>query len=182
MAKRSDYCKYCINKTYCEDCKESCYDRFIPSDEVKEYFYRSYVGVRGINGYTYSFNGINPSLSPTHSIYIKNTPYCAYCGEPMFYIYHSHTDDIEKGFCCICESARAEMEYEKKKDELTSKYEEDLFKLQKEYKEKLTFCSEKLIEIKHQQELDALKFFKHERTHFSTLNGKPFTEINQIVY
>ena len=176
----SSRCNHCINKEQCNECDKGWKDKFIPSEEVKQYFNKSYVDVRGINGRVYSFNTTNESLVPTHSIQINGDRYCPYCGETMYPIQNNKTLSII-GYCCICQSARDEIEYEKKKKELEKKYDEELFNLRTEYRDKLTFCSDKLFEIKQRHDKKDFEFFKHNHDHFSTLNGKPYTTIEQII-
>lgn len=173
-------CNYCINKTQCNKCDKYWKDKFIPSEEVKKYFRYGYVGVRGLDGCIYNFDSTNEILVPTHSMYIEGKYYCPYCGERMYSIQSKDTLAI-KGYCCICEGARNEIEYEKRKTELERKYEDELHSLNMEYKDKLTFCSDKLFEIKQRKERENFKFFSHDYTHFSTLNGKLYTDIKQIV-
>ena len=85
------------------------------------------------------------------------------------------------GHCCICAGARAEIEYERKKKDLENEYKNKIFKLQSEYSDKLSFCSEKLFEIKQKREKSRFNFFSHDYNHFGTLNGKSYTKIEQIV-
>lgn len=173
-------CNYCINKEQCSTCNRDWKDKFIPSDEVKKYFHQGYCGVRGINGYIWEFDTTNTLLKPTHYIMIGNTYYCPYCGEVMYSIQEKETLETI-GHCCICQSARDEIEYEEKKKKLEEKYKKEMQLLDREYKEKLSFCSEKLFDIKQQQERDSFKFFSHEYNHFSTLNGKIYNEIKQLI-
>lgn len=173
-------CNYCINKDQCNECDKGWKDKFIPSEEVKQYFNKVYVGVRGIDGRIYSFDTTNKLLIPTHSICIDNKYYCAYCGEIMYSIQDKQSLEVI-GYCCICQGARYEVEYEKRKKELEKKHEEELRVLINEYKDKLSFCSDKLFDIKQTQEKKRFEFFSHNYNHFSILNGKPFTDIEQIV-
>lgn len=173
-------CNFCVNKEQCAMCDKNWKDKFIPSDEVRKYFHKGYCGVRGINGCTWDFDTTNVSLKSTHFIRIGNTYYCPYCGEEMYSIQYKETFSII-GHCCICQGARDEIEYEKRKKELEEKHKNELNNLMKEYQSKLSFCSEKLFDIKQQQERNSFKFFTHEYNHFSTLNGKIYDEIEQIV-
>jgi len=170
-------CDHCINKTECENCDKGWHDKFIPSEEVKKYFRRGYTSVKGINGYVYDFDTTNELLVPTHHIIIGNKYYCPYCGNVMQYIQDKHSLDTI-GRCCICEGARAEIEYENRKAELLQKHEDELYELKKEYNGRLAFCVDKLIEIKHEQD----KRYKRECGHLSTLNGNHYTTIDQILY
>lgn len=144
-------CNHCINKSQCSECDKGWKDKFIPSEEVKHYFRRYYVGVRGINGSEYSWVPDNPDLVPTHSITIGITHHCAYCGEDMFPIQGFLAKGINNyattGWCCICQGARDEIEYEIKKEELTQKHKQEEQNLKNSYREKLKFCTEKLIDI-----------------------------------
>lgn len=177
----SGICNYCVNKNECEKCNKSWHDMFIPSDDVKQYFQKSYTGVGGMNGYSYHFDTTSETLVPTHSIRMHHSNYrCPYCGETMYPIQDKDTLAVT-GYCCICEGAKAELEYENKKKELEKEYAKKINDLQKEYQDKLSFCSEKLFEIKQKEEKNSFLFFSHDFNHFATLNGKPYTEIEQIV-
>ena len=74
-------CNHCINKEQCNECDKEWKDKFIPTKDVEHYFEKGYVGIRGIDGYTYGFNTTNTLLIPTHSICINGGYYCPYCGE-----------------------------------------------------------------------------------------------------
>lgn len=174
-------CSYCVNTGACEKCDKNWRDMFIPSDEVKRFFFKGYVGVRGMNGYIYDFDTMDESLVPTHSIRIGNTHYCPYCGEEMFCIQDRETLAVT-GYCCLCKGAMAEIEYEKARKKLEEEYKKALANLQEEYRERLTFDAKKLVEEKHRQEMDSFKFFGADRyNHFGTINGKSYTEIDQIL-
>lgn len=173
-------CNYCINKEQCKECDKKWKDKFIPSDEVKQYFCKGYVGVMGINGSVYTFDTTNPLLVPTHSILIDGDYYCPYCGERMYSIQDEKTlATID--YCCLCQGARDEIEYENKRKELIQRHEQELSTLETEYQDKLLFCSNKLLEIKQRQERKYFEFFAHKHSHFSTLNGKSYTEVEQII-
>ena len=173
-------CNYCTNKESCKSCDKAWKDMFIPSEEVKDYFQKSYNGVRGINGYAYHFDTTNDSLVPTNHIIINDDYFCPYCGGEMYSIQDKDTFAVI-GHCCICAGARAEIEYERKKKDLENEYKNKIFKLQSEYSDKLSFCSEKLFEIKQKREKSRFNFFSHYYNHFGTLNGKSYTKIEQIV-
>ena len=49
------------------------------------------------------------------------------------------------------------------------------------YSNKLTFCSDKLLEIKHKKEKERLKHTTIKHSHFGTINGKPYRDIDEIV-
>ena len=85
------------------------------------------------------------------------------------------------GYCCICDGARSEIEYEKEKAELERKHEIEMFELRCKYSYKLKFDSKKLLEIKQEMERKHLNFFRHDDCHFTTLNGKPIEHIDDIV-
>lgn len=177
-----DVCKYCANKNACEKCDKNWKDMFIPTEDVKEYFNKGYVGVRGMHGYIYTFDTTSESLVPTHSITIGNTHYCPYCGDVSYTIQNKETLAIT-GHCCICEGAKAEIEYEKKKRELEKEYEEKLSDLQNSYAKPLSFDVEKLLEIKHREERESVAFFREHQfhNHFETINGKRCTDIHEII-
>ena len=176
----SQKCNYCINKKQCNECDKGWKDKFIPSEEVKHYFKRGYVGTMGINGRVYNFDTTNEFLVNTHSVYIDGKYYCPYCGEIMYPIQDKETLDTI-GFCCICEGAKAEIEYEKEKKELEKKHKEELYSLENKYIDKLTFCSDKLFDIKQRLERKHFEFFSHNYNHFSTINGKPYNKIEDII-
>lgn len=174
-------CNYCVNTGACEKCDKNWRDMFVPSDEVKRFFHKGYVGVRGMNGYTYDFDTTSTSLIPTHSIRIGNTNYCPYCGDAMFNIQDKETL-VVTGYCCICKGAMAEIEYENAKKALEEEYERNLSLLQDKYREALTFDAKKLVEAKHKADNERIEFFGADRyNHFGTLNGKSYTEIDQIL-
>lgn len=147
----SSKCNYCTNKSQCSECDKGWMDKFIPSKEVEHYFERYYVGVRGINGSRYEWNSSNPDHIPTHSITIGRTKYCPYCGETMFPIQGYLARGIDNyditGYCCICQGARDELEYKNKQEELAQKHKQEMRDLEKSYREKLKFCTEKLIDM-----------------------------------
>lgn len=172
-------CDYCINRESCKKCDKGWHDKFIPSDDVKKYFNHGYVGVRGIKGYVWHFDTTNEHLKPTHSITIGGTNYCPYCGEEMYLIQNMETL-AKEGYCCICEGARAELVYEEKRKKLESDYQQKLHELQSEYSGVLSFKAEKLLEIKQKREKELLGFRSGHINHFSTLNGKSYTDIKQI--
>lgn len=176
----SQKCNYCTNKNNCQTCDKNWKDKFIPSDEVKQYFSRVYTGIGGLNGYSYSFKNTSEDLVNTHYIIIDGKHYCPYCGERMFPIQDSLTFMV-RGYCCICQGARDEIEYEKKKKALEQKHEEELYSLRNEYRDKLVFCSDKLLDIKQKIEREDFQFFDEKHYHFSTLNDKPYSTIEQIV-
>ena len=147
----SSRCNHCINKSQCSECDKGWKDKFIPSKEVEHYFERHYVGVNGIDGRVYHWNSTNPNLIPTRSITIGHTKYCPYCGEEMFpiqgYLAQGINNYAETGKCCICQGARDEMKYEVKRVELEYKHKQEMKDLENSYREKLKFCTKKLIDI-----------------------------------
>ena len=165
-------CNYCINKSECNEC-DKWLNKFIPSDEVKKYFNYSFCS-------GYHINTTNESLVSTHSIIIDNTYYCPYCGECMFSIQEKKTL-IVIGHFCICQGARDELEYETKREELEKKHEKELYELECEYRDRLSFCSDKLLKIKQEKEKRRFDFFSHDYNHFSTLNGKSYTRVEEII-
>ncbi len=173
-------CNYCVNKSQCDECRKDWKDKFIPSEEVRHYFVRAYVGSMGTCGYIYTFENCKKDLIPTHSVVIDGTHYCPYCGDTMYHIQDKDTL-ATIGYCCICEGARSEIEYEKEKKELERKHEKEMFELRCKYSYKLKFDSKKLLEIKQEMERKYLNFFRHDDCHFTTLNGKPIKHINDIV-
>lgn len=179
-------CNYCINESACSECnKKRWLDKFIPSDNVKKYFKYSYNGVMGLGGkYTWDFDTTNPDLIETHSVTIDGKYYCPYCCEPMFSIQadiKKYNDYSITGHCCICDGARSEIEYEIEKDKLEKKHITECSELQEKYRESLKFDSEKLFEIKQANERKDFEFSSHGYTHFSTLNGSRYSDINEIV-
>ena len=165
-------CNYCINKSQCSECDKGWKDKFIPAEEVESYFERHYVGVRGINGSEFGWNSSNPDLVPTRSITIGSTKYCAYCGETMFPIQGCLAQGMNNyavtGYCCICQGARDELEYKAKEEELIRKHEQEKKELQNSYRERLKFCTEKLIDIQLKQIIKSCES-PYEYTYFSSL-------------
>ena len=106
--------------------------------------------------------------------------YCPYCGNKMYPIQDDVTFTVT-GYCCICEGARNEIEYENKKQILEEKHKKELLALSNEYQDKLTFDSDKLFKIKQRKEKESFEFFSRKYNHFSTLNGEIYTDIEQIV-
>lgn len=165
-------CNHCINREECSSCKSN--DRFIPSDEVKQYFEKD------IYSGKYCFNPEDSLLKSTHVILINGVEYCPYCGEVMFSIPDKETFETV-GHCCICEGARSEIEFEEKKAELEKKFNEELNALEGEYRSRLGFCSEKLLDIKQSVERKRFEFFSHEYNHFSKINGKAYSRIESML-
>ena len=161
-------CKYCTNTLFCKDCDKEWRDKFIPNKEVKQFFNYNYCGRGGINGYTYDWDSTNLDLKPTHWINIQGDKICPYCGERMLPIQDKNYDVI--GHCCICEGARAELEYESKKTDMEHRHSIELQELKKEYRKKLTFCSEKLLNIKQEKERNNFNFIEPNFNHFNTKN------------
>lgn len=159
-------CNVCINKDSCKDCKIGWEDKFIPNNEVKQFFERGYAGTIGINGYVWSWNPTNSDLNPTHRLDIYGKNICPYCGEEMYPIQNKNLDII--GHCCLCKGARAEIEYENKKRDMKNRHNVELQELQNEYKEKLKFDSNKLLEFKQKEERYLFKFIDKTYNHFNT--------------
>lgn len=179
-------CNYCINKEACELCDKGWKDKFIPNNDIWKFFNSVYVGVRGINGYVYTFNCDHPDLVPTHGIEIDGDIYCAYCGDKMQSVYETMDEydfyGIHVGYCCFCDGAKKEIEYRTKKQELEQKYRKDLSDLDKEYRDKLVFCSDKLFEIK--QNIEKRRFSNkcsNDYNYFSMINDEKIAKIEQIV-
>lgn len=160
-------CKYCRNKNHqCKECDKDWKDKFIPNDEVFHYFNYNYCGTKGINGYTYDWDSTNSNLKSTHWVDISGIKVCPYCGEKVLPIQDRNLDII--GHCCICEGARAELEYESKKEDMRNRHSIELQELQNEYKEKLKFDSDKLLKIKQEKERYYFEFFDKTYNHFNT--------------
>lgn len=166
-------CNYCINKTQCSECDKGWKDKFIPSKEVEHYFHRYYVGVQGIDGRIYGWDSTNPNLVSTRSITIGHTQYCPYCGEKMFpiqgYLAQGIDNYAETGKCCICQGARDEIEYKLKREELAHKHKQEMNDLEKSYKGRLQFCTEKLIDIQLKEIIKGCES-PHEYSYFSDIN------------
>lgn len=173
-------CNFCVNKSNCATCTDKRGWRgteFIPVEEVRKYFERVYLSV-GRTDFMYRFNNTNPNLVNTHYIYIDGHYYCPYCGEQMYCIQEKESF-VTIGHCCICEGARAEVEYEIEKRELERKHEKEMLELQSKYGDKLSFDTDKLLEIKQKIERKNVEDFYCN--HFYTINGKKITDINQII-
>lgn len=167
-------CRFC-KKHNTQECKSECGSKwninyFVPKDEVKKYFSQG------------DFDTMNDKLVPTHSINIDGNHYCPYCGESMFPIQDKNSPTYATiGYTCICDGARSELEYNERLKELREKQQEELRELQNAYKDKLTFCCDKLFEIHQKREKEHFRFMKHTLNHFSTLNGEKFGDIQDIV-
>lgn len=169
----SAICNHCINKEQCSTCDKSWLDKFVPNHDVEKYF--KYFG-RG----EYRFDTTNKDLIKTHSMRIGCYYYCPYCGEIMQVIQDPSTYEVI-GHCCICEGARSEIEYEEHVEALKKKHEAELRELRLQYRDKLTFCVDKLLEIKHKHEKEMVNFHGNNYSHFSTLNGKQYYTMDRIV-
>ena len=176
----SSRCNYCINKSQCSECDKGWKDKFIPSEEVAHYFRKHYVGVRGIDKCTYDWESTDENLVPTHSMVIDTTRYCAYCGEKMFPIQHAIKNgnyDVT-GWCCICQGARDEIEYEVKREKLAQKHAQEMREFDKSYQDKLKFCTEKLIDI----QLKRIKENYEDRGYnYSHINVKEYHSVKQLM-
>lgn len=170
-------CNYCINKKACNDCDIGWHDKFIPNNKVRKYFNMGYNGVRGINGYMWEFDTTSEHLISTHAISIYGSVYCPYCGEKMECIQDPSTLETI-GYCCICEGALAELEYERKLAELKKAYELDCTNLRAEYSDKLSFDTDKLLSIKHKIERERPRW---GLSHFTTIIGKDICDINEMM-
>lgn len=176
-------CNHCINKAQCAECDKDWKDKFIPSNEVKQFFSFSYVGVKGIDGCVYRWDSTNESLIPTHHMLIDGHYYCPYCGEMMLPIQgliKTRGNYLTTGYCCICQGARDEIEYEQKRAELEEKHRQELYDLENAYHERLQFCTEKLIDIQVQA-INKSKSHMRDYSHISTLNDKKYHDIKQIL-
>ena len=167
----ANLCNYCTNKTQCSECNRA--DKFIPTEEIKHYFQRYYVGCRGIDGYQYMWNSTNKELMPTQHIEIDNDEYCPYCGETMFPIQSFLAKGIDNytvtGTCCICQGARDELEYTQKQSERQRKHKQEQYELEQIYAKKLTYCTEKLLNIKQKKEREKINL-SFEYTFFNAPN------------
>lgn len=151
---------------FCKECDKDWRDKFIPNKEVKQFFNYNYCGRGGINGYTYDWDSTNPDLKPTHWVNIQGTKVCPYCGEKVLPIQDKNLNVI--GHCCICEGARAELEYESKKEDMQNRHKIELQELENEYEEKLKFCSDKLLNLKQEKERYYFVFLDKTYNHFNT--------------
>ena len=130
--------------------------------------------MRGINGSRYEWNSTNKDLIPTHSIKIGYNRYCPYCGEKMFPIQGHLAQGIKNynttGYCCICQGARDELEYKNKQEELAQKHRQEVQDLEKSYREKLKFCTKKLIDMQLQEIVEDCES-SYEYSYFSNINN-----------
>ena len=86
--------------------------------------------------------------------------------------------NMRKIYCCICEGARAEIEYEKKLKELNEKFEDERARLRQQYSEKLKFDTDKLLYTKHKIESERSCL---ELNHFTSINDIKIDDIEQII-
>ena len=182
----SSKCNHCINKSQCSECDKNWKDKFIPSNDVKQYFRRDYVGVRGIDGRVYNWDSTNPNLVPTADIDVDGYNYhCPYCGEEMFPIQGNLAQGIgdysTTGYCCICQGARDELEYRRKRIELEQKHATEIRDLENQYRKKLRYCTDKLIDIRISKIKKERKRTPCEYGYFSTLNGEKYNSVEQFM-
>lgn len=174
-------CRYCTNgPDACHKCDKHWRDMFIPSEDVKKYFRYGYNGVRGIRGHTYDFDTTSPDLKPTRHVIIDGARYCPYCGEQMYCIQDMDTLAVT-GHCCICEGARAQLAYDEEEKALRAKHEAELLSLRNRYREDLEYDTEKLFAIKLEKEKARLARHTRHADYFATLNGEPYTDIEQLL-
>lgn len=177
----STKCNFCINKDRCSECDPDRLDKFIPSKEIESYFEKGFVGSkRGIDNHIWYFNTTNEDLIPTHVIDIFGKHICPYCGEEMYPIQKPITLAV-KGYCCICQGARDEIEFETKKRALSEKHAQEMSKLENEYHNKLLFCEDKLFAIKRAIEKARWESSDHNHSHTSTRNCETITDIDQLI-
>ena len=179
----SSKCNHCINKEYCDTCDSVWKDKFIPSDEVEKYFKRSRSHRNeGVDGYTYYIDNTSEKLIPTKSVHIHGGHYCPYCGELMFVI-QKETTLKQVGYFCICEGARAEIEYKNEKRLLDSKHEEESRELKRKYRGKLAYNSSKLLEIKQREERRSFEFHHRDgdTTFFNTSEKDVCVDIEELI-
>ena len=176
-------CKSCVNKEKCKKNGNLCTpheSQFVPDDNSRQFFSRWWVGN---DKYEYHFDMKNPHWNFTHSISIDGINYCPYCGDVMYVL----EIDGKRGVCCICDGARAEIEYERELNAMLAKHKYELAKLQKEWSEKLVFDVKKLFEIKQRNEKE--KFDRRNSirrspcvpSHVMTLNNRSLESIEDIL-
>lgn len=176
-------CKSCVNKERCQESGNLCTphtSQFVPDDNSRQFFSRWWVGN---DKYEYHFDTKNPHWNHTHSISIDGINYCPYCGDVMYFL---ETDD-KKGYCCICDGARAEIEYERELDSMLKRHKYELTNLKKEWSEKLVFDVKKLFEIKQRNEKEKFDRRNSMRrspwvpNHVMTLNDRPLKSIEDML-
>lgn len=176
MCKLYDYCE---NRESCSDCDKGWRDKFIPNEDVKEFFIRSYNGVRGIDGRSYYFDNTNENILPTKHVFIDGVPHCPYCAEIMFSLQdYPRLDTI--GYRCICRGARAEIEYNEKVNELKQKHSLEYSKLNNEFKDKLVVDIDKL--FKEKQEIEKKKFGFFNKRMLTSRTIKSGVDVDDIIF
>lgn len=186
-----ELCSFCklANMDTCKLCKQN--KRFISNDDVKDYFRIIYTGTSDDYPYEYRLDNTNPMLKSTQHIRIRNRfgtyfYYCPYCGENMHLIQKPKTLE-HVGYYCICEGARAELEYNEKRTELENKHKEELRQLESEYKERLTFDIKSLCDAKMNEEQKRIDYLYNNCTgfsntnHFSKNGNKPYEDIEELL-
>lgn len=171
-------CHMCENQSHCQINGEMCgkdKDKFIPKEKVKHFFTRYCIGIdeNGDRKYFTHVDLDNPDLKPTHSILVGGHVHCAYCGEKSMH--------VAAGYCCICDGALAEVQYNKELCELEAKHRLEMDELRKKWRKKLSFNLSRLLEVKQTQEKSRIDMWRDDVCHFMTINGNKITDLEDLL-
>lgn len=171
-------CHLCQNQSHCKSNEELCdenKDKFVPNDKVRHFFKRYYIGndENGDRKYVTHVDLDNPDLQPTHSILVGSRLYCAYCGDRSIH--------ATAGYCCICDGALAEVEYNKELCELEAKHRLEKDELRKKWSGKLRFNIDRLLEVRHSHERSRGSMWGENANHFTTINGNVIKKLEDIL-
>lgn len=182
------FCNICERKNsiYCNEClKNDETLNFRPLREHSEkFYYSSSWNSPGKN--CFSWNTTNESAVETRVVYIGNTAYCPYCGNKALALQRNikRFNDYEiSGYCCLCDGALAESEYESLKAALIAEHEKELEGLKREWLPKLKYDADKLFQIEQTRRTNRFNSNKdYGCSYFSTINGKTPDTIDKLLH
>lgn len=153
-----DFCTICegCGGRDCGSCEHFAY--FAPKPELRRYFRRREDA--GTGGCLWETAG--EALEPTATVRIGAHYYCPYCGGFAFPIGDPAEENPYRktriiGHCCLCDGARAELDYKQKRRVLLSLHARQLRLLEERYAPELTFRTRDLLTIKHLKDRDCRK-------------------------
>lgn len=154
-----DFCSLCLNEglDFCNQCEQ--FDLFSPKSAMKKFFRPKQTDD---SRKCCRWEPDETSIEQTTTIKIGSSYYCPYCGEYAFVVTDRAAENPYKknevvGRCCLCNGARAELEYKKKRVLLLGMHERQLQLLVQQYEEDLRFHTEDLLAIRHFKDKHFLK-------------------------